>query len=291
MALGHRAPRRRLACVLGSRSLVTAAVRHRYAEDGAVVLRQVIPHAWLEHLREAAQLAITNPGPCAEQYAKPPGFYFSDLELAERLEPFGAFALQGPCAAIAGEVMGSSEVCFFYDQYFHQKYDHQDEHEPPAKTPWHQDQPYWMVQGSQVCSVWVPLDPVPLDAAISYIPGSHRWGEFSPRHFATGSNYEGTGLPACPELEGHPRLAWATEPGDVVVFSGLTFHGQEDAKQVRGEFRRLSIRWTGDDARYCERTGEAANVIPSRHHPCGLKPGDALRCARFPRVWLRAGGA
>jgi len=266
---------------------IAAASREQYAADGAVVLRGVISEAWLKHLRGAAEEALARPGPQAEQLAKPPGFYFSDLELAERLEPFRRFALDGPCGAIAGEVMGSSEVCFLYDQYFHQRYEAGDATNAVVKTPWHQDQPYWSVDGTDVCSVWVPLDPVPLESAVSFLAGSNRWGMFSPRHFATGKSYEGTGMPAVPSLDGHERLAWSTEPGDVIVFAGMTFHGQEDARRVQGQFRRLSVRYTGDDARFCRRSGEAADVIPSKYHPCDLQPGDPMRCARFPQVWQR----
>lgn len=254
------------------------------------MLRQAVSLDWVEYLRQASAEAVATPGPMAEQYARPPGFYFSDLELAERLEPFRRFAVQGPCAALAGELMGASEVCFFYDQYFHQRFSEAEASQAPATTPWHQDQPYWSVDGSQVCSVWVPLDPVPLESAISFIAGSHRWGLFAPRHFATGQAYGGTGLAHLPSLGGERRLAWATEPGDVIVFSGMTVHGQEDAKRVRGEFRRLSLRFTGDDARFCRREGEAADVVPSRHHPCSLQPGDPMPCARFPTVWRRSAG-
>ena len=31
------------------------------------------------------------------------------------------------------------------------------------------------MQGSQVCSIWLPLDPIPLHSAVEYVAGSHRW--------------------------------------------------------------------------------------------------------------------
>jgi hypothetical protein len=49
--------------------------------------------------------------------------------------------------------MGSSAVNFFYDQLFVK------EPGTTERTPWHQDQPYWALQGSQICSVWVRYEP------------------------------------------------------------------------------------------------------------------------------------
>ncbi|TDJ73678.1 MAG: hypothetical protein E2O38_02175 [Proteobacteria bacterium] len=30
-----------------------------------------------------------------------------------------------------------------------------------AVTPWHHDLPYYSLEGTQVCSMWLPLDPIP----------------------------------------------------------------------------------------------------------------------------------
>ena len=46
-----------------------------------------------------------------------------------------------------------------------------------APTPWHHDVPYWPVEGDQVCSVWMPLDPINEQNRLQFIRGSHRWGE------------------------------------------------------------------------------------------------------------------
>merc|ERR1712157_285965 len=113
---------------------------------GAILLKQAISMGWVTYLQEMSAEAVRRPGPCAEQYGQVnhekedecdsghrasrkneidiSKFYFSDLELAQRLEPFRNFALNGPCAALAGNLMGSSEVCFFYDQFFEQRFSH-----------------------------------------------------------------------------------------------------------------------------------------------------------------------
>ena len=58
-------------------------------------------------------------------------------------------------------------------------------------TPWHHDQSYYPLDGDDVVSLWVPVDPVPKEAAVSFVSGSHSWGKwFTPRKFATEKNYE-----------------------------------------------------------------------------------------------------
>ena len=164
-----------------------------------------------------------------------------------------------------------------------------------------------------MASVWVPLDASPPGAQVHYIAGSHTWREHSPFHFATGKPYVGTGLPPLPDIDGRlndgtlQSLCWDVQPGDAIAFSAMTVHGQmapeahaagsgggrgeeggdasPEAARPHRLFRRLALRFTGDNARYIQRNGEAKDVIPSKFYPCSLAPGDALECERFPLVW------
>ncbi len=136
--------------------VVDAGAVESFRRDGAVCLRGVIPADWLDRLRGAAAELEASPGPMAERVGGPASEYFTDLEMSCRLRSFAEFARDGPCAAIAGALMGSQRICFFYDQYFQQTW-----RAPGGSklagagcrtphTPWHQDQPYWHVTGSCV---------------------------------------------------------------------------------------------------------------------------------------------
>ena len=64
--------------------------------------------------------------------------------------------------------------------------------EPSAKipTPWHHDQSYYPIDGEDICSIWMPVDPVPQEATLKFVKGSHRWNKwFVPRKFETSKNY------------------------------------------------------------------------------------------------------
>jgi ectoine hydroxylase-related dioxygenase (phytanoyl-CoA dioxygenase family) len=259
---------------------ITREERDAYERDGVCCVRGVFPGEWLSYLDQAIEEAMASPGPHAEEYTRAggEGRFFGDLELAERLPAFRRFALESPAAEIAGTIMSASRVNFFYDQLLVK--------EPGTRerTPWHQDQPYWAVSGRQVCSLWLPLDPVAEEAAVEYVCGSHLWPEFSPYHFKDGTLYEETGLPPLPDIdaerERHEIVRFAMEPGDVLVFQAMIVHGSP-GNSTRNRRRALATRWTGDDARYRRRTGEVA--IPTKDP--ALANGALLDSERFPVVW------
>ena len=366
-------------------SMLTSDDIARFSEDGVLLVRDVVSPAWLRFLRDATDDLEDTPGPLSEVLTnKTPcersnvsasdrlqapsiifsgsvaknyqrAEYFTDMEMAQRLHAFDEFAKRGPCAEIAGTLMRSDRVHFLYDQYFRQRADFGKTRAP--YTPWHQDQPYWQVSGEQVVSIWVPLDQTPPGYEVQFIKGSHQWQEHSPFHFGTGDQYKGTGQPQLPDINAgisqhrYEVLSFpGAMPGDVVVFSAMTVHGQapgnvaatlavgetsDRGHQHQGQkkkksscsssssnttssssrhykrrskvknkgtlasagssgsatrFRRIAMRFTGDDARYFPRKGEAADVVPSVHFPCDLEAGDEMECARFPLVWTRWDG-
>jgi ectoine hydroxylase-related dioxygenase (phytanoyl-CoA dioxygenase family) len=250
--------------------------------DGVVCLKQMFDTAWIDFLGTAVEDAMADPGPYAEEYTAQDGSgrFFGDLELAERRFYFRRFAMASPAAEIAGRVMDTSKTNFFYDQLLVK------EPGTTERTPWHQDQPYWAVRGRQVCSVWLPLDPIGQQVGVEYVCGTHRWEAYRPYHFMDGSPYEETGLPPLPDIEAdrakHPIVSFAMEPGDCLVFQSMIVYGAP-GNQSRHRRRALTTRWTGDDARYDVRSGEVS--IPMNDP--GLQHGDVLNCVRFPVVWRR----
>ncbi|HEY9567544.1 MAG TPA: phytanoyl-CoA dioxygenase family protein [Thalassobaculum sp.] len=249
-----------------------------YRRDGIVCLRRMFDAGWIAFMVEAVDRAMAAPGRHGEEYARSGGRFFGDLDLWQRHEPFRRFVFESPAAAIAGRLMESTKVNFFYDQLLVK------EPGTAERTPWHQDQPYWAVAGRQVCSLWVPFDPVPEETCVEYVAGSHDWPEFSPYHFADGTPYANTGLPPLPDIEAerarHRILRFALEPGDCLVFQAMIVHGAPGNRGTRRR-RALATRWTGDDARYCRRPGEVA--IPTSDP--GLAHGDVMDCDLFPAVW------
>lgn len=265
---------------------ITASEIADYSRDGVVCLRRLFDFAWIEFLREAVDAAMDAPSPEAEEYSAPgaAGRFFGDLDLWKHSRAFRTYAFELPCAEIAGTIMGSEKINLFYDQLLVK--------EPLTRerTPWHQDQPYWAVDGRQVCSIWLPLDVIPKETCVEFVRASHLWGPHCPHHFSDGTPYRDTGLPPLPDIENNRNpydiASWALEPGDCLIFQAMIVHGAAGNASSRHRRRALSTRWTGDDARYVKRSGELA--IP-RTDP-GLAAGSVMDCDDFPVVWRRAHG-
>lgn len=161
-----------------------------YRRDGVCRVRGWISHEDLTRLEDGVEEALRRPGPFAERYG-PEGDerFFGDINTWTRVGAIRDFVLNTPLAEIAGRIMGATSSTFFYDQLLVKEAGAQ------GRTPWHQDQPYWAVSGRQVCSIWMPLDPVAQSVSLEFVRGSHDWGaEFNPTKFKTGEAYAGTGL-------------------------------------------------------------------------------------------------
>lgn len=266
------------------KSLVSPEAIAAYERDGIVCLRGHFDQKWLALLATGVEHAMAAPGPHADEYtpAGRGGRFFGDLDLWQRHREFRRFVFESPAAEIAASVMRSHKVNFFYDQLLVK------EPGTAERTPWHQDQPYWAVAGRQVVSIWLALDPVPLESAVEYVRGSHATGQaYRPAHFADGTDYRDRALPRMPDIDANRAaydiVRYPMEPGDCLVFQAMIIHGAPGNASGTLRRRALSTRWTGDDARYVRPAGEVA--IPTSDP--GLAQGDPMDCALFPRVWPR----
>ena len=105
---------------------------------------------------------------------------------------------QSALAAVAARLMQSQEVRLYHDHMLTK------EAGTRQKTPWHQDQPYYNVDGFQNVSFWIPVDPVSRSATLEFLAGSHRGPWLMPRTFMTHEARwfpEGT-LQELPDIEG-----------------------------------------------------------------------------------------
>jgi ectoine hydroxylase-related dioxygenase (phytanoyl-CoA dioxygenase family) len=148
--------------------------------------------------------------------------------------------------------MGGRTVRLFHDHLLVK--------EPSTRqaTPWHQDQPYYNVEGFDNCSMWMPVDPVPLESTLEFLAGSHLGPWLMPRTFLTEQArwFPEGALDELPDIEAareeYEIRRWALVPGDVVFFHMLTAH---HAYGVPGSGRRraFSLRFLGDDATHAPR--------------------------------------
>jgi len=252
-----------------------------YARDGAVFIKGLFADQ-VETLRAGVARNMAEPGPYAAENLLPGegGRFFDDYCNWTRIPEFEEIIRRSDAARVAGDLMRSDTVQLFHDHVLVK--------EPGTSkpTPWHQDGPYYFVEGEQTLSFWSPLDPV-TDATLRLVAGSHKWPKpVLPTRWLKEDAFfpdEGAYIPVPdPDAEGMTVLEWQMEPGDAVAFDYRTLHGARGNTSDRRR-RAFSVRFLGDDARYVERPGRTSPPFPGHD----MVPGQRLREDWFPVVWQR----
>lgn len=258
--------------------LVSDADIEAYQRDGAVVIRGLFAD-YVDTIRAGIERNMQEPGEYAAENLKPGegGRFFDDYCNWQRIPEFVDVVHHSPAAAVAAELMRSKTVQMFHDHVLVK--------EPGTNkpTPWHQDGPYYFVEGLQTVSFWSPMDPV-TDATLRCVAGSHLWPKpvLPTRWLSETSFYadDDSYIPVPdPDAEGMRVLEWALEPGDAVAFNYLTLHGARGNAADRRR-RAFSLRLLGDDTRYVERPGRTSPPFPGHD----MKPGQRLRDDWFPML-------
>ncbi len=263
------------------RELIGEAEIAAYARDGAVHIPGLFTD-WVDQIQDAIAENMNAPGPYAAENVTDgeSGRFFDDYCNWQRIPALQEIVENSPCAEAAGRIMNSGTAQFFHDHILVK--------EPGTSkvTPWHQDAPYYFVEGRQNVSFWIPVDPVE-DASLRLIKGSHLWEKMvlPVKWLDNGDFYAGADdyLPV-PDPDRQPDkyqvLEWKMKPGDAVLFDFRTLHGAR-ANMTERRRRALSLRWVGDDARYVERPGRTSPPYPGHE----MTSGQRLREDWFPVLW------
>ena len=256
--------------------LLTRGQIDAYQRDGVVLVKGLFKDQ-VEQLREGVAHNMAEPGPYAAENLKEGegGRFFDDYCNWTRSPAFQDAIKSSPAPEVAADLMGSKTVQMFHDHVLVK--------EPGTSkpTPWHQDAPYYFVEGEQAVSFWSPLDSV-REASLRCVAGSHRREKavLPTRWMAETSFYphddEYMPVPD-PDAEGMDICEYEMEPGDAVAFNFKTLHGARgnDAGTRRCAF---SLRLLWNDARYVKRPGPTSPPFPGHD----MKDGQILREDWFP---------
>jgi ectoine hydroxylase-related dioxygenase (phytanoyl-CoA dioxygenase family) len=268
-------------------AVVTADLVQAYARDGAVCLRGLLTAGEVALLREGIDHNLAFPSSRAIVASRPddPGRFVEDFCNWQDVEAYRRVIFESALAPAAGALMASTTVRLYHD--------HMLTKEPGTRqrTPWHQDQPYYNVDGRQSVSMWIPVDPVRRHSTLEFVAGSHRGPWLMPRTFLDHKAKwfpEGS-LAELPDIEAardrYDILGWALEPGDVVCFHMLALHA---AAGVDGDRRRrvYSVRFLGDDMRHAPRQWTTSPPFPGLVDE--LAAGAPMDHALFPLLWTQA---
>lgn len=259
--------------------IISKSTIDAYAQDGAVLIKGLFADH-VEELRKGVAQNMDDPGEYAAENltTDQSGRFFDDYCNWTRIGPFQHVVNKSPAAHVAAQLMQSRTVQMFHDHVLVK--------EPGTSkpTPWHQDAPYYFVEGNQTVSFWAPLDPV-TEATLRCVKGSHLWPKpVLPTRWLNEDKFyadEDAYIPVPdPDADGMEVLEWEMEPGDAVAFNFKTLHGARgNLSQTRR--RAFSLRLLGDDARYVERPGRTSPPFPGHD----MQAGQKLRSDWFPVIY------
>ena len=250
-----------------------------FQDDGVVLIKGLFAD-YVELIQTGIDYNIQNPGRYAAENIKDGegGRFFDDYCNWNRISQFQEVIMNSKVAEVAAGLMKSKTVQVFHDHVLVK--------EPGTSkpTPWHQDSPYYFVEGSQTVSFWSPVDAV-TDATLRCVAGSHKWSKpvLPTRWLNEDKFYKDTVkyMPVPdPDAEGMKVLEWDMDPGDAVAFHYRILHGAR-GNETKKRRRAFSLRLVGDDARYVERPGPTSPPFPGHN----MKPGDRLREDWFPIIY------
>jgi ectoine hydroxylase-related dioxygenase (phytanoyl-CoA dioxygenase family) len=261
--------------------LVTQDDISTYQCEGVVLIKGLFKDH-VETIRTGIERNMTEPGPYAAENlnASEGGRFFDDYCNWNRISEFEEVIRNSPAAEVAADLMKSDRVQVFHDHVLVK--------EPGTSkpTPWHQDGPYYFVEGNQNVSFWSPMDAV-TGASLRCVAGSHAWEKpVLPTRWLSETNFypsdETYMAVPDPDAEGMDIKEWEMEPGDAVAFNYGTLHGAR-GNSTEQRRRAFSLRLVGDDARYVERAGPTSPPFPGHD----MTPGQVLREDWFPVIYQR----
>lgn len=270
--------------------MTTLKIDGDYLADGVVVVRGAFSPDEVRLAAESIEWAHAHPSELAQTASKPgEGLFWEDFCTWQRNGPLQQFLSTGTASSLAAQLLGGRDTVRLYHDHILIKASG-----TKQITPWHQDLPYYNVEGRSNVSMWMPVDPVPAVSTLRCVRGTHLGEWFMPRTFLTEEAKwfpEGT-LAEIPDIDAKPDafsvLEVALEPGDALFFHMLTLHG---ARGVDGphDRRALSVRFLGDDMVHRPRPWRTSPPFAGLANQ--LADGAPLDHPLFPVVWSPEAGA
>lgn len=269
-----------------------------FGRDGVVALRGMFDTAWVELLRRGLRSNLAAPTERGRVWDRDEQgrTMFWDSQAWQGVDEYRSFVFDSPAGEIAARLLDASTLNFFFDAVFVRSPGSQ------FSTPWHQDEPYWTIEGFNTCSIWMPLVPVAAANCLAFVPGSHRWdgqmlqpnfGRFNPddQSRAAQSDFAGLAESEIPDIDAD-RERWGVvsfdlEPGDCIAFNSRILHGGSGRLPADVGLEVFTTKWLGDDVVVNFRDCGMDPDHSASMRAAGLGPGDRPEGDLYPRVVTR----
>ena len=249
-----------------------------YQKQGALIIKNVFK-PWINILREGFEKVLKEPGPHARENVKnEEGRFFEDYCNWQRISEFKKFAEESPAAQIVGEATRSKSIQLFHEHIFVK--------DPGTikETPWHQDMPYYCVNGNDTGSFWIPLDQITKENSLQILLGSHKLPKLvRPTKWSNNKSWykNDENFMDMPSINTDENILKSEmNLGDAILFNFKVLHSSPGNLENIPR-RAFSMRFIGDDVTYVDRGGETSPPFKG----IDLKIGAKMREDWFPVVW------
>lgn len=259
-----------------------------YRDEGVAFLPAFADEATVATLREAAERRAAAPSPDCDELSTV-GRLLSDQFLYRDMDEFREYMFNTRIAENVARALGAHQVRAYFDHLFVCA------PQTPVDYYWHQDIPYWPVDGEQVCSIWLSLtDCTPESSALQFVRGQeHQDQLYAQIPFGDGGTanrdaFAAEDRPVPPDFHLEPDkyeiLAWDYRAGDAVLFNARIMHSSGGNSSTDVNRIAYSTRWVGDDACFQAKPGwQDPLLLPFEDED--LKDGDPLVSRKFPLAW------
>jgi ectoine hydroxylase-related dioxygenase (phytanoyl-CoA dioxygenase family) len=266
-----------------ARQAVTQGMIDDFQNNGAVCFKQLLSSKEIALLAEGIEYNLKNLSERSKVASSKddPGYFVEDFCNWQDIDAYEEIVFSSPLAVVAGLLTGSSLVRFYHDHMLVK------EAHTQQKTPWHQDQPYYNIEGKQNCSFWIAVDPVVKKNSLEFVAGSHLGPWLMPRSFLDNQAkwFPDGSLAELPKINDdrakYPIISWDITPGDVVCFHMLTLHSASGVDETRR--RVFSARFIGDDVVHAPRPWRTSPEFTGLADE--LDAGVPMDHPLFPVVW------
>lgn len=244
-----------------------------YRAVGVVYVRGAISPEWTQRMYDkiSAHMAglgafsgDTNPGSVTSRFVHDRYMWPTDPD-------FRAYAFESGVAKLCAQAMGSRSTRLYFDQIFVK------EPETHERFFWHQDLPYWLMGGTQICSAWVTMTDVDAEAsALEFVLGSDKLGKLNRPVMPEGTEQDdsiqfinsGNDQPEIPDFDADRAknniVSFDMKAGDALIFNTRIVHSSRGNASKTQRRLALSTRWLGDDATWKPRAG-AYPIVAQEH--------------------------
>ena len=251
-----------------------------YQNLGVIVIKDIFKD-WIETLKIGFDRVLAKPSIHGRENVttENSGRFFEDYCNWQRITEFKECIFNSPAAQIISEATGSKSVQLFHEHIFIKDAGTQKE------TPFHQDMPYYCIDGNQTGSFWIPLDKVEKNNNLKLILKSHHWPKLiKPTKWSNNKSWysENNDFMEMPDLKKIKKDIFVPdlEIGDAVLFNFKIVHGS-DANLTSLQRRAFSMRFIGDDVKFLKRNGPTSPPFDG----INLMNGDKMRADWFPEVF------